>query len=169
MRRSFVLTMILGAVLAIRPAAAQSSTIAVLPFENGGSYGQDKASFEALEVGIQTALIEELSRSPGARVVAHQKATGESARVDAAGAARAGKALGARYVVFGNFVDHYGRFRLNARIVDAESGEILRVVSNDDAALQDRRELPRIIQRVAAGILDAVKLPGPPPASARGS
>jgi TolB-like protein len=145
MRRALVLTLIFGGVLAVRSAAAQGTAIAVLPFENGGSYGQDKENFEALEVGIQAALIAELSRNAGARVVARQDVKPGAARADAAGAARAGKAAGARYAVFGNFIDHYGRFRLNARVVDAESGEIIRVVSNDDAGLQDRRELQLIL------------------------
>ena len=164
MRRSLVLTFTLGALIAVRPAAAQSTTIAVLPFANGGSYGQDKAAFEALEAGIQASLITELGRNPAARVIERQ-APGGGARLDASSAAAAGKAAGARYVVFGNFIDHYGRFRLNARIVDTESGEIVRVVTNDQPELQDRRDLPRIIQRVAAGIMDAVELPALPPSS----
>ncbi len=167
MRRALVLTLIFGGVLAVRSAAAQGTAIAVLPFENGGSYGQDKENFEALEVGIQAALIAELSRNPGARVVARQDVKPGAARADAAGAARAGKAAGARYAVFGNFIDHYGRFRLNARVVDAESGEIIRVVSNDDAGLQDRRELHRIIQQVAAGVMNATGLPALPASAAR--
>ena len=164
MRRSLVLT-ILFAVLAIGPAAAQGTTIAVLPFADGGSYGQDKAAFKALETGIQSALITALSRNPGARVVGRDQPAGEAGRIDAAAAARAGKALGARYVVFGTFIDHYGRFRRNARIVDAESGEIVRVVTNDEAGLQDRKEMERIIQRVAAGIMEATKLPALPASS----
>src|SRR5688500_8454996 len=165
MRRSLVLTLTLGALFAVRPAAAQSTTIAVLPFANGGSYGQDKAAFEALETGIQAALVTEHGRNAAARVI-ERSAPGESgARLDASSAAAAGKAAGARYVVFGNFIEHYGRFRLNARIVDTESGEIVRVVTNDQPDLQDRRDLTRIVQRVAAGIMDAVKLPAVPPSS----
>jgi TolB-like protein len=162
MRRSLVLTTILGAMLAVGPATAQGTTIAVLPFEDGGSYGQDKAGFEALRTSLQSSLVGELSRASGATVVARGEA---GARVDAAAAVRTGKEAGARYVVFGNFIDHYGRFRLNARIVDTESGEIVRVVSNDDAALQDRKDLPRIVQAVAAGIVEATKLPARPASS----
>ena len=66
MRRSLVLTTILGAMLAVGPATAQGTTIAVLPFEDGGSYGQDKASFEALRTSLQSSLVTELSRASGA-------------------------------------------------------------------------------------------------------
>lgn len=156
MRRSLMSGLALGALLCARVAAAQGQAIAVLPFANGGSYGQDKEVFEALEVGIQATLISELGRHPGVQVIeraAVRRAAGATAgQIDAAAAARIGKAAGARYVVFGNFIDHYGRFRLNARVVDAGTGEILRVASNDAAELQDRRELSRIIHSVAAGV-----------------
>ena len=49
------------------PAGAQDTRpgIAVLPFDNGGSYGQDKENFEALQLGIPAMLISELSTNPG--------------------------------------------------------------------------------------------------------
>ena len=49
----------------------------------------------------------------------------------------------------GSFADFYGKFRINARVVDAESGEILKVVSNDDPKLQDRAQLAAIVQLVS--------------------
>jgi tetratricopeptide (TPR) repeat protein len=56
--------------------------------------------------------------------------------------------------VTGNFADFYGKFHLDARVVDTESGQILKVVSNDDPKLQDRADLYRIIQMVAHRVLD---------------
>src|SRR5436853_6809437 len=44
--------------------------IAVLPLDNGGSYGQDKENFDALQKGIAGLLISELAASPAARVAA---------------------------------------------------------------------------------------------------
>ena len=44
--------------------------------------------------------------------------------------------------------DFYGKFRINARVVDAETGQILKVVSNDDPKLQDRAQLSAIVQRL---------------------
>ena len=62
------------AALAI-PLAAQDSRpgIAVLPFENGGSYGKDKEDFDALRKGIAATLIYELARNPGARLVEREQ------------------------------------------------------------------------------------------------
>ena len=56
--------------------------IAVLPFNNGGSYGQGKEDFDALERGIAGMMISELSQNPAARKFA--KTRGGSLEVDAA-------------------------------------------------------------------------------------
>jgi TolB-like protein len=150
-------------VSAATPAAAQTSqvVIAILPFEDRGSYGQDKEVFRALALGIPATLASELSghselsladRNQVAQALQSQ-ALGPNARVDAATAAKVGKQVGARFAVTGNFADFYGKFRLDARIVDTEKGEIVKVVSNDDPRLQDRAELFRIIQMVAHRVL----------------
>jgi TolB-like protein len=145
------------------PAVAQTRpvVVAVLPFEDRGSYGQDKEVFRALALGIPATIANELSGHSELRMAdrnrVNQALRGENlapnARVDAATAARVAKQVGARYAVTGNFADFYGKFRLDARVVDAESGQILKVVSNDDPKLQDRADLFRIIQMVAHKVL----------------
>lgn len=150
-------------------AAAQSDAvvIAVLPFEDRGSYGQDKEVFRALEVGIPAALAVELSRHPRVRVADRNRVgqalkaqqLGPDARLDAATAARVGTEARARYAVTGNFADFYGKFRVDARIVDVGSGRILKVVSNNEPALQDRAQLSRIIQTLAEKVLATAGLP----------
>src|SRR5256886_11936731 len=47
--------------------------IAVLPFDNSGSYGQDKENFEALEKGIAGMMISELAANPSARGVERER------------------------------------------------------------------------------------------------
>src|SRR3989442_14762140 len=42
--------------------------IAVFPFDNGGSYGQDKDNFDALQKGIAGLMISDLAAHPAARV-----------------------------------------------------------------------------------------------------
>jgi TolB-like protein len=150
-------------VSAATPAAAQTSqvVIAILPFEDRGSYGQDKEVFRALALGIPATLASELSGHSELRLAdrdlvaqaLQSQALGPNARVDAATAAKVGKQVGARFAVTGNFADFYGKFRLDARIVDTENGEIVKVVSNDDPRLQDRADLFRIIQMVAHRVL----------------
>ncbi len=167
-----VLSNLLGAGVMVSLAAAQAPvTIAVLPFEDRGSYGQDKEVFRALELGIPALLVAELGKHPGvrladrARVAAAVKAEnlGPDARVDAATAARVGTQAGARYAVTGNFADFYGKFRLDARVVDVGSGQILKVVSNNDPALQDRADLTRIVQDLAARVVGVIGLPSRAP------
>jgi TolB-like protein len=145
------------------PAAAQTRqvVVAILPFEDRGSYGQDKEVFRALALGIPATLVSELSGHTELRLVDRKRVAqalqsqglGPNARVDAATAARVGKQVGARYAVTGNFADFYGKFRLDARIVDTDNGQIVKVVSNDDPRLQDRADLFRIIQIVAHRVL----------------
>lgn len=161
------------AALAI-PLAAQDSRpgIAVLPFENGGSYGKDKEDFDALRKGIAATLIYELARNPGARLVEREQTQrlldeqglGVAERVDAATAAKVGKLVGARYMITGSFIDLYGDFRVDARIIDVETGEIMKVVRSDPK-LHDRRDMFRMIESVARAIMADTKLP-PLPASA---
>jgi TolB-like protein len=145
------------------PAPAQSSpvVIAILPFEDRGSYGQDKEISRALRLGIPATIAGELSRHSELRLADPARVTRAAsaqnlqpnARLDAATAALIGKAAGARYAITGNFADFYGKFRLDARIVDTESGQILKVVSNDDPKLQDRADLYRIVQTVGHKVL----------------
>jgi TolB-like protein len=147
------------------PIQAQEAraAVVVLPFENGGSYGQDKETFDALEVGLPAILAATLGAHPGVRVVDRGSAPGgqpgSGRRVDAASASQVAKAAGARYAVTGSFADFYGKFRVNARVVDAQSGEILKVVSNDDPKLQDRAQLAAILQLVGDRIVAAIGLP----------
>lgn len=150
------------------PLRGQESqpVIAVLPFENTGSYGQDREVFEALEVGLPEILSATLAAHPGARVVERsrlrqmlaQQKLGGAHRIDAASATEVAKAAGARYAITGSFADFYGKFRINARVVDAQSGQILKVVSNDDPKLQDRAQLAAIVQVVADRIVGAMAL-----------
>ena len=158
---------VLGCSLLATVAAAQSSvTMVVLPFEDRGSYGQDKEVFRALEGGIAAMLGAELAKHPRvriadrARVEAALKAESlaPDARVDAATAARVGTEVGGRYVVTGNFADFYGKFRIDARVVDVGSGQIIKVVSNSAPELQDRAQMSRIMQDIAAKILSAANI-----------
>lgn len=158
-------TLSAAVVLLAAPLAAQDTKpgIAVLPFDNGGSYGQAKENFEALQQGIPAMLISELKNNDGARLVDRrdinqllsEQNLATQGRVDAATAAKVGKLVGARYVILGSFIDFYGDFRVDARIVDVETGEILKVVS----ARKDRSKLFEIIQTVAIQIMAGTNLP----------
>jgi TolB-like protein len=137
--------------------------IAVMPFDNSGSYGQDKENFDALQKGIAGMLISELAANPAARVVERaeiqklleEQNLGATGRVDPQTAAKVGKLVGARYVITGAFIDFYGDFRLDARIVNVETSEIVRVESDR----MQRDHLFDIIRNVAARLMKDTNLP----------
>lgn len=169
MRRYLLWGLLATAAVASTAVAQQSGpiVIAVLPFEDRGSYGQDKEVFRALELGIPATFGAELSRHPRVRVADRARISqavqaqnlGPNARADAATAAKVGSEAGARYAITGNFADFYGKFRIDVRLVDAGNGQILKVVSNSDPNLQDRADLSRIIQSLTEKVLAAVNLP----------
>jgi TolB-like protein len=153
-------------------SSAQGDTrpgIAVVPITNAGSYGQSKEDFEALERGLAGMLISELSVNPAARVVERdqlqrlldEQNLGASGRLDEETAARLGKLVGARYVVKGTFVDFYGDFRLDLHMVNTETGEIVKTVSER----KRRDHLFDIIKAAAQRLMREANLPPLSPAS----
>jgi TolB-like protein len=169
MRSRSILTLLaLSATAALLAPAARAQDarpgIAVLPFNNGGSYGQGKEDFDALQRGMAGMLISELNVSPSARIVEReqiQKVIDEQnlahdGRVDEATGARIGKLVGARYYVLGNFIDFYGDFRVDVRLVNVQTGEIVKT----ESARMQRDHLFDIIKTVAAALLkDIPNLP----------
>jgi len=168
-RRTLLFALTLAALAALPPALRAQDTrpgIAVMPFTNGGSYGQDKQDFQALEKGLAGMLISELSQNPAARLVDREgvqriideQNLAKDGRVDAATAAKIGKLVGARYMVMGTFTDFYGKFRVDARLVDVETSEILKVVRGDPK-LEKREEVFHLLQSVAEKLMAETKLP----------
>ena len=150
------------------PVQAQDTRpgIAVFPFTNGGSYGQDKENFEALEVGMQQMLTTEFAQNPALRVVDRTQIKGLLAeqdlaaqgRVDANTAAKIGKVVGAKWVVLGGFIDFYGDMRLDVRIVNVETSEILRTEKGRDK----RENLYNMVTKLATDVTRGVNLPALP-------
>jgi TolB-like protein len=173
MGRFIVICSVLAGWLTGVPAAAQERDarpgLAVLPFENGGSYGREREDYDALRRGIAAILIADLALNPGIRLVDRaetqrildEQALGSAGRVDAGTAARVGRLVGARYMVTGTFIDLYGDFRLDARIIDVETGEILKVVRSD-TKFSDIKQLSSMIGSVAQRILAETNLPAMP-------
>lgn len=140
--------------------------IAVFPFENGGSYGQDKENFDALQVGLQQMLITEFAQNTQLRIVERgrikdllaEQDLGAAGRVDANTAARIGKLIGARYVILGGFIDFYGDFRIDARIVNVETGELVKV----EKASDKRDKLYTLVVNLANQVTRGLNLPALP-------
>jgi curli biogenesis system outer membrane secretion channel CsgG len=161
------MTVGLGSALAGTLGAQDSRPgVAVLPFVNGGSYGQDPENYQALEVGIQQMLTTELAQNPALRVVDRsnikslmtEQDLGASGRVDAATAARLGKLVGARYMIMGGFTDLYGNMRLDISVVSTETSEIVRA----EKVTFKRDELFSGVVNAATVITTGLKLPDLP-------
>jgi TolB-like protein len=137
--------------------------IAVFPFDNGGSYGQDRENFDALQKGIAGMMISELANNAAARVVERdqlqklldEQNLGSAGRVDPQTAAKIGKLVGARYVVTGVFIDFYGDFRLDARLINVETGEIVKVESDR----MQRDHLFDLLRTVTTRLMKDANLP----------
>lgn len=167
MRTKTILAVLLALLLPVASAAAQETDtrpgLAVFPFTNGGSFGPDKEDLAALEVGIQQMLLTELAQNPALRVVERSQLRAlleeqdlvRAGHVDPSTAARIGRLVGARYVVTGAFMDVYGAFRLDGRIVDVETGEILKTEE-----VRDRKEnIYQMLVDMATRITEGVSLP----------
>lgn len=163
---TFALALLAGTLAApVTPAAGQDSRpgVAVWAFQDGGSYGQEAEDFAALGVGLQQMLLTELAQNSNLRVVerSHLNAIlkeqdlGSSGRVDPNTAARVGQLVGARYMVLGSFIDFYGDFRIDARIVDVETSEILKT----ERVREKREQLYDLLVQLSTQLTSGVNLP----------
>jgi len=137
--------------------------VAVFPLYNGGSYGPEAEDLSALEVGLQQMLLTELSQNGAMRIVERgalrelldEQDLGASGRVDPQTAARLGRVVGARYVILGGFSDWFGEFRVDTRIVDTETTEVLW----SDRIMDRRDALYQILLNMAEKVTLAADLP----------
>ncbi len=137
--------------------------LGVLPFYNGGSYGQNAEDYQALEVGIQQMLITELAQNAGLRVVERSRLKellqeqdlGASGRVDHETAARLGRVVGAKYMIKGGFTDVYGNMRLDLQVVNSETSEIMHA----EKVTFKSNELLEGVVRASGELIKNLKLP----------
>ena len=105
-------------------------TIAVLYFDNSGN----NADLNPLRKGLADMLISDLSNLKMLRVVERDKLEeilseinlSNSKGFDASTQQKIGKLLGAETILFGSYFDMMGQFRIDARIVKTETGEIVK-------------------------------------------
>jgi len=148
------------------PASAQQDvrpTIAILDFDIGATIGQDPDDYQALRRGLAGMTISELAVNPAVRVVERaqlqailqEQRLARDSSVDQATALRLGRLLNARYMVTGTLYDVRGSFRIDARLFDVETGQIL----------QTRRVNGRLdnvfdmVTQLAAQLMTAANLP----------
>lgn len=139
--------------------------IAVFPFDNN-YVGSNREDFDGLEGGLQQMMITELSQNSDLRVVERtelrrlldEQDLGASGRVDPSTAARVGRVVGARYVIMGQYVDIFGDVRMDARVVDTETSEIIRT----EQVRADRSDLYQMLVDLSAQVVTGVNLPSLP-------
>jgi TolB-like protein len=137
------------------PGAGARPTVAVLYFDYSGR----DPELDPLRKGLAQMLISDLSAADAVRVVererleavlAEQKLA-SSGKIDAKTAARVGKLLGARFLVLGSYFDVMKSMRVDARLVDVETGQIVQSIGADGKA----DDFLGLEQKVAAGLRDA--------------
>jgi TolB-like protein len=166
-RRTVLVTLALG-LLVGAPALAQEPDrrpgVAVLPFEDGGWTGISAEDRQALGVGVQQLLLNELAQNTGLRIVERnvlrrlmeEQDLGATGRVDAETAARIGRLVGARYVILGTISDFGGANpTVLGRIVSVETSEILRA----EQTTGRKEELYRMVVDLADRVTRGVDLP----------
>ena len=152
-----------------KPGEAATTTLAVLYFDYAGR----DPGLEALSKGLAQMLISDLAAAKVARVVERDRLqallneqklaqSGKVGKFDPATAARVGKLLGARYLVMGSYFDLLGALRADARLVNVETGQIIKSVG----ATGPPGDFLGMEQTLVKGLLDAVRTlphlgPGP--------
>jgi TolB-like protein len=139
--------------------------VGVWPFSNGGSFGSDPWDYEALGIGLQQMLITELSLNSGLRLVERSRLReiieeldlGQGGYIDPSTTASVGKLVQARYMIVGGFVDANGTMRLDARIDDVETGEVL--VETAAKVQADREDLLDMVIDLGIKLVEAANLP----------
>jgi len=130
MRRLLPLCLLALCFLRAVASAAEPPTVAIVYFDYNGK----TAELEVLRKGLAQMLISDLSGSSAIRVVERDRLEDilaelklqASAKIDPQSAAKMGKLLGARYLVLGGYFDLQGALRVDARIVDVETGRVLK-------------------------------------------
>lgn len=114
---------------AVSPAELR---VAVLPFD-AASEGADGAQYASLGSGIQAMLTTDLASAPQLKLVERDKlaavqselALAKTAAIDRTTAVKAGKLLGASHLLVGSIAIVGKAMRIDARLVDATSGEVV--------------------------------------------
>lgn len=172
-RRTALLTVLLILVLSGLPgrllgqASDNRPGIAVLPFDVTQIPPTDLAD-AGLNFGLQQMLVTDLEANSALRIVDRRSLNdvmqeldlGGSGRVDGETAARIGRIVGARYMIGAAYFDNSGEVRLDARIIDVETTEVINTARVSD----ERDHLFDLTGELADAITAEVDLPPLPEA-----
>jgi len=108
--------------------ANHPNTVAVMYFDN-----RSDKKYDPLRLGLAQMIISDLQGPKDYAIVERERMEdllkelklNSSNKIDPSAAARAGKLLGAEWLVVGSFFEMMGTFRIDARLVRTETGEVL--------------------------------------------
>lgn len=129
-------------------ARGQSGTVSVGGFETQGSVGLSRDEYDALGRALTALLSAEVRGQAGAQVVPIRSASGKPGTVDIGAARTAASAAGAKVLVVGTLLDQYGDIHVEARMINAETGEPIAIVRGNPA-LGKREQLAQAIADLA--------------------
>lgn len=124
-------------------------TVAVGGFETDGSVGLTSEQYTSLGRALGALLAADLGGRAEAKVVPLSGTPmSRPGRVDVGAARRAATAAGGRLLVVGSLLDQYGDVHMEARIINAATGEPVAVIRGDPA-LASREQLGEAIAALA--------------------
>ncbi len=154
--------------LTLAPALAEAAapTVAILYFDYQGK----SEEMQMLKKGLAQMLISDLSGSDKYQIVERDRLQeiidelklGRSKSIDKKTAAKIGKLLGARYMVLGGYFDVMGMLRLDARVVEVETGKVLKSVGSHgapDTFMDLEQKLSAELATILDTQLEATKAP----------
>lgn len=135
---------------------ADAKRIAILYFDNGS----DNAELSRLRKGLADMLISDLSKVKMLNVIERarleeilkEQKLNNSKEFDASTASKVGKLLGVQYILTGSFFDMLGTMRIDARIIDVETGKIIKSEGIDGATNTFFDLEKKLVVKIAGGL-----------------
>lgn len=153
------------------PSLAFGNTTLAIAYFDSSTKNEE---LEALKVGLAQMLITDVLNADGLTVVERSKLQnimdeldlGHTGVADPASAAKIGKMLGARYMMFGSYLELFGTLRIDARIVDVETSQIVAAQQAQGTAKEFMRmeqELAGFARETMGKLASATQTPTPTP------
>ena len=128
-------------------------TVAVLYFQN---HSQKNEELEGFAKGMLPMVVESLQKTKKYYLVERDRLDAALAElklakdgvVDAAAAAKMGKILGASHLVMGSVFQAFGKYRIDARMVEVETGSVVQTAS----ATGNSDQMFDLAEKVSAGL-----------------
>ncbi|MCA9517719.1 MAG: hypothetical protein KC635_22420 [Myxococcales bacterium] len=155
------------------PAKKDKPAVAVIYFDYDGK----NEELAVLKKGLAQMLISDLSHLDNVAMIERLRLQevidelelGKSKKIDPATAAKVGKLLGARYMVLGGYFELMNTLRVDARVVEVETGKVIRSVGasgkSDDfltIELKVAEDLEKVLTSEAFGASAAPEVAPPP-------